>query len=184
MAAVRSSPASSRACLVRAQSDSRRHAARYDSVAESGRLRFHRRSQHRRLRRRRQPVELPVRQSGTQRAARSGLRLERSVPHQMVPLTERAETAHRRPVLQLVQSPEFRPAVARLRRNSRQAFHPDRLRRADLHDLAADRSARRRAGRRQFSAHDRVPGAVGILMGDTETTEPLARRQRVTVFRS
>ena len=61
-----------------------------------------------------------------------GLHLERSVPHQMVRAERAREAAHRRPVFQLVQSSELRASGARVCRRSRQAFHPDRLRRADV----------------------------------------------------
>ena len=74
----------SRGAPVRAQSDSRRHPARYDPVAEPECLRFSGRSKHRRLRRRRYPSELPVWQSGTQCSARPRFHLERPLPHEMV----------------------------------------------------------------------------------------------------
>ena len=52
---------SGRAALC-AQSDFRRHATRHSAVAQSRRVRLRRRSQHRSMRWRRQPRELPVRQ--------------------------------------------------------------------------------------------------------------------------
>ena len=61
----------SRRAALRAQRDSRRDAARNDPVAEPGCFCFDGRSKHRRLRRRRHAEELPVRQSGPQRPARS-----------------------------------------------------------------------------------------------------------------
>ena len=57
--------------LVRAQSDPRRYSARNDPMAQPGRVCFGRRSKHRRLCRRRQCEELPVRQSRPECTARS-----------------------------------------------------------------------------------------------------------------
>ena len=44
-----------------------------------------------------------------------------------------------------------------------QTFDADRLRRAHLHDVAADRASGRWIGRRQQSADDRLAGASGVL---------------------
>ena len=120
----------SRRAALRAQSDSRRDAARHDPVAEPERVRLDRRSQHRRLHRRRHSAELPVWQSGPQRSARSRFRLERSVSHQMVPADGARKTAHRRPVFQRFQSSEFRPAVERDMRGFRASLprRPDSAR--------------------------------------------------------
>ena len=54
--------------------------------------------------------------------------------------------------------PNFGLPDARSTREFRETFHPDRIRRSQLHHLAADRPAWRRIGRRQFTTHDCIPG--------------------------
>ena len=139
---------SGRAAL-RAQCDSRRHAAGHDSVAQPECLRFHRRS--------RAPARAPAATTPQNcqfgNLGRNALRGPDFIWSDLYltkwfTLSERAEAAHRRPVFQSVQSPELRTAGAGLRRHSRESLHADRFRRADLHDVAAHRSARRRTGRR------------------------------------
>ena len=130
------------------QSNSGRHAARHDSVAQSECVCLGGRSEHRSLLRRRHPAELPVRKSRPQRFARSRFLLERLLPHEMVSADRAREAADRRPVLQRLQPSELRTSEHRAGRHSRKAFHADRIRRADLHHLSADRPARRRIGRR------------------------------------
>ena len=73
-----------RAALLRT-THSWRHAARHDPVAESRCIRLRGRSEHRRVHRRRQPANLPVRQSRPQRSPRPRFHLERLLPHEMVP---------------------------------------------------------------------------------------------------
>ena len=68
--------------------------------------------------------------------------------------------------------PNFGLPVAGVRGDSRQAVHADRIRSAQLHDLAADGTAGRRAGRRQFAADDRVSGAAGVLKSSREKALP------------
>ena len=113
--------------------------------------------------RRRQSHALPVRQSRPQCPARPGLRLERSLLDEMVRLERTRQAADRSAVLQPLQSSEFRAAFDCDCRNSRASLHPDRIRRAHLHNFASHGTAGRRSWRRQFATHDRVSGAPGIL---------------------
>ena len=131
--------------------------------------------------------ELPVRQSRPQRVARSPILLERPVSDQVVPVDGTDEAAHRRSILQHLQSPEFRSSGSRLRGNSGQAFHADRIRSAQLSDFTADRTARRRLGRGQLASHDCISGAIGVLkqpfrrrreLPAAATSRPLVRKHR------
>ena len=82
-------------------------------------------------------AELPVRRSRPECSARSRFRLERFVSDQVVPVERTREAAHRRPVLQCLQSPELRSSGG-LRGNSGQPVHADRIRFAARQTLAAD----------------------------------------------
>jgi len=59
--------------------------------------------------------------------------------------------------------PNFWPPQPGLRRDSGQALHPNRIRRAQLFDLAANWTLGSRIGRRQFSTDDCVSSSAGIL---------------------
>ncbi len=95
---------------LRTQSDSRRHAARHDSVAQSQCVRLRRGSQHRRVQWRRQRANLPVRKSRPQLLARSSICLERLLPHEMVSADRTRKASLRSPILQFIQPSEFRTA--------------------------------------------------------------------------
>src|ERR1035441_7682697 len=123
-----------------------------------------------------------MRQSRPERVTRSCFLLERPVSDQVVPVVRTRQAAHRRSILQRLQSPEFRSSGFGVRGNSGQAFHADRIRSAQLPDFAADGTARRRVGRRQFTSDDCIPGATGVL--NCATWLLLTGVQQETAFRS
>ena len=87
--------------------------------------------------------------------------------------------------------PNFALTVDGVRGYSRKTVDADGIRSAHLHHRATDRTARRRIGRRQFPAHDRVSGTAGVLnhtilaisrTGSRETT--VASHMRPTIERT
>ena len=93
----------------------------------------------------------------------------------------------------LFNHPNLRVTNGRVCRRSRKTFDPNRVRSVYLHHRAADRIAWRRTRRRQFSAHDRVSGTIGVLIRSIRT-QPLTRarirqsargdRHRITPLKS
>ena len=79
------------------------------------------------------------------------------------PLTEHVKLRIDVQFFNRIQPSEFRASEHGAGRHSRQAFHANRVRRADLHDFSANRAAGRRFGRRQLAAHDRVSIPPGVL---------------------
>ena len=115
------------------------------------------------LQRRQLDADLSIRKSRPQRFARPQLLLERLLHHQMVSAHRAGETAIRRPILQRVQPSQLRPPEHGAGRCSREAFHTNRLRCADVHNFSSDRFARSWIGRRQQSPDDCVSGTTTVL---------------------
>src|SRR5208283_2409540 len=81
----------------------------------------------------------------------------------MVPVERAGEAEIRRAVLQRLQPSKLRPAEHGAGRYSGKACYTNWLRRADVHYIPSYRTAWSRIGRRQQSADDRIPGAIGVL---------------------
>ena len=81
------------------------------------------------------------------------------------------QAAHRRPVVQCVQSSQLRATQHGAGRRAR--LEPGRVRNAAKHDFTADRAAGRGTRRRHFAAHDCISGQTRVLM----TVQPGDYRQ-------